>query len=202
MKTDNFTSCLADEMAHFVKFKQSCGSDYHSSAKLLFRFDQHLVALLFKSKALTRSIFQNYFETINHLCPRGFTNHYSVLQQFSVWLNLHETDAYVLEKRRALDRSHSRPPYIFTVDEIKAILGNSANFSKKEQLIPGVYQTLFSLLYSTGIRIGDLTSLMTGMQRSASTINEVFITLGLKPFMCTHYFSTLNLPPICLRQPK
>jgi site-specific recombinase XerD len=159
MKTVNFTSSLADGMAHFVKFKQSSGSDYHSSAKLLFRFDQHLAALLFKGKALARPIFQNYFETINHLCGRGFTNHYSVLQQFSAWLNLHETDSYVLERRRAVDRSHSRPAYIFTVDEIKAVLGNSANFSKKEQLIPGLYQTLFSLLYSTGIRIGEALGL-------------------------------------------
>ena len=162
MKTVNFTSCLADEMAHFVKFKQSSGSDYHSSAKLLFRFDQHLVALLFKGKVLTRTIFQNYFETINHLCGRGFTNHYSVLQQFSAWLNLHESDSYVLERRRALDRSHSRPAYIFTVDQIKAVLDNSANFSKKEELIPGVYQTLFSLLYSTGIRIGETLGLTHG----------------------------------------
>ncbi|CAB1056020.1 Integrase/recombinase, RitB [Olavius sp. associated proteobacterium Delta 1] len=159
MKTVDFTSCLADEMAHFVKFKQGCGSDYHSCAKLLFRFDQHLVALSFKSKAPTRPIFQNYFETINHLCARGFTNHYSVLQQFSAWLSLHQTDGYVLERRRALDRSHSRPAYIFTVDQIKAILDNSASFSKKKELIPGVYQTLFSLLYSTGIRIGEALAL-------------------------------------------
>ena len=131
MKTVNFTSCLTDEMAHFVKFKQSSGSDYHGSAKLLLRFDRHLVALLFKSKVLTRTIFQNYFETINHLCGRGFTNHYSVLQQFSAWLSLHQCDSYVLERRRAMDRSHSRPAYIFTIDQIKAVLDNSANFSKK-----------------------------------------------------------------------
>ena len=159
MKPVDFTSCLADEMAHFVKLKQSSGSDYHSSAKLLFRFDQHLFALLFKGKALTRPLFQNYFETINHLCGRGFTNHYSVLQQFSAWLNLHETDSYVLERHRAIDRYHSRPAYIFTVGEIKAVLKNSATFSKKEELIPGLYQTLFSLLYSTGIRIGEALAL-------------------------------------------
>jgi len=159
MKPINFTSGLADEMAHFVKLKQSCGCDYHGCAKLLFRFDQHLVALLFKDKMLTRPIFQNYFQTINHLCARGFTNHYSVLQQFSAWLNVHQFNAYVLERRRAVDRSHSRAAYIFTVDQVKAILDNSANFSKKEQLIPGLYQTLFSLLYSTGIRIGEALGL-------------------------------------------
>ena len=104
-------------------------------------------------------IFQNYFKTINHLCARGFTNHYSVLQQFSAWLNLHHRHSYVLERRRAVDHSHSRTAYIFTVDQIQAVLDNSANFSKKEQLIPGLYQTLFSLLYSTGIRIGEALGL-------------------------------------------
>ena len=160
MKTVNFASCLADEMTHFVKLKQSCGSDYHGSAKLLFRFDQHLLALLFKDKVLTRPIFQNYFETINHLSARGFTNHYCVLKQFSAWLNLHHRHSYVLERCRGLDRSHSTTAYIFTVDQIKAILENSHNFSKKEELIPGLYQTLFSLLYSTGMRISEALGLI------------------------------------------
>ena len=159
MKSVNFKSSLANEMAHFVKLKQSSGSDYYGSAKLLFRFDTYLVSLSFKDKVLTRSNFQGYFETINHLCGRGFSNHYFLLRQFSAWLSQHETDSYVLEEHRAVDRSHSRHAYVFTLDEIKAILVNSGSFSQKEELIPGLYQTLFSLLYSTGIRIGEALAL-------------------------------------------
>jgi len=159
MKTVHFKSSLADEMAHFVKLKQLCGSDYHSSAKLLRRFDTHLVSLAFKGKVLTRQIFQSHFDTINHLCGRGFSNHYSVLQQFSAWLNQSETDSYILEKHSAPERSHSRPAYIFTLDEIKAILENSCDFIQKQEFVPFLYQTLFSLLYSTGIRIGEVLAL-------------------------------------------
>ncbi len=159
MKTVNFTSSLSDEMAHFVKLKQSSGSDYHSSAKLLFRFDQYLVSILFNDKALTLPIFQRYFETITHLCNRGFSSHYSVLQQFSAWLNQYEANSYVLQKRQAIDRSCSRSAYIFSIDQIKAILENSKAFSKNEALIPDLYQTFFSLLYSTGIRIGEALAL-------------------------------------------
>ncbi len=159
MKKVNFTSILSDEMNHFVKLKQHSGSDYKSSAKLLERFDKHLVVLLFNNKILTRSVFQNYFKTINHLCSRGFSNHYSVLQQFTAWLNQHETSSYVLEKRPAIDRSYSRPAYIFSIDEIKTILDNSLYFSEREEFIPGLYQTLFSLLYSTGMRISEALAL-------------------------------------------
>ncbi len=159
MKTVNFTSILSDEMTHFVKLKQHSGSDYQSSAKLLGRFDKHLVILPFNKKILTRSVFQNYFKTINHLCNKGFSNHYGVLRQFSEWFNQYEPDSYVLEKRSAIDRSYSRPAYIFSIDEIKDILVSSRSFTEKEEFIPGLYQTLFSLLYSTGMRISEVLAL-------------------------------------------
>ncbi len=159
MTTFNFTSSLADEMTHFVKLKQSSGSDYSSSAIKLLRFDNHLKSLGFEDKGLTRPIFQSYFEELAHLCGRGFSNHFSVLRQFSVWLNQHEIHSYVPEERRAVDRSHSRPAYIFTRDEITTILQNSLDFSAREQLIPGLYCTLFSVLYSTGMRIDEALSL-------------------------------------------
>ncbi len=159
MKTLNFASTFSNEMDHFVKLKQSTGSAYHSSARLLFRFDQYLDKVLFKDVILNKQIFQNYFNIIGHLCKRGFSNHYTVLQQFSSWFNQYQTNSYVLEKRLAIDRSYSRAAYIFSLDEIKTILENSCDFSKKEEIIPGLYQTFFSLLYTTGIRIGEALAL-------------------------------------------
>ncbi len=158
MKTINFSSCLANEMTRFVELKQLSGSDYHSSARLLFRFDRHLNSTAFSGKSLTKPVFQSYFDTLGHLCGRGFGNHYSVLRQFSAWLNQYETGSHVLEKRRTIGRSCSRTSYIFSSDEIKAIIRKSGGFSKKE-LVPGLYQTLFCLLYSTGIRIGEALDL-------------------------------------------
>ncbi len=159
MRTIDFASSLSQEMTHFVKLKQSCGSDYRHSAKLLLRFDRHLTSLSFKGKILSRSIFQDYFETLHHLCGRGFGNHYCVLQHFSAWLSQHEAGSHILERRRALDRSYSRAAYIFTLDEVRAILEISGRFSERQALIPGIYQTLFGLLYSTGIRIGEALAL-------------------------------------------
>jgi len=159
MKTVNFTSSLAHEMAHFVKLKQLSGSDYHSGAKLLQRFDRHLVSLAFKGRILTREIVQSHFDTINHLCGRGFSNHYSVLRQFSEWLTQNETNSYILEKHSPPDRTYSRSAYIFSLDEIKAILVSSCDFTQREELVHGLYKTLFSLLYTTGIRIGEALAL-------------------------------------------
>ena len=159
MKTINFSGPFAKDMTHFVKLKQISGSDYFAQAKLLLRFSLYLASLQLKEKRLTLPIFEDYFDTISHLCGRGFSNHYSVLRQFSAWLNQRVPQSYILEERRAVDRSHSRSAYIFSIDEIKAILQKSINFSPKEEIIPELYCTLFSLLYSSGIRIGEALAL-------------------------------------------
>lgn len=159
MKTINFNSPLAKEMEHFVKLKQSSGSDYYSQARLLFKFDLYLLKIKFKDKRLTKTIFQNYFGKLSHLCRRGFLNHYGVIRQFSAWLNLQVSDSFVLEKRRTVGQSESRPAYILNPDEINAILRNTENYTKRGEIIPGLYQTMYSLLYTTGIRIGELFAL-------------------------------------------
>jgi integrase len=60
MKTINFTSALRNEMAHFVKLKQSLGSDYYHNAQLLYRFDQYLDSVSFDDTILTLPVFQHY----------------------------------------------------------------------------------------------------------------------------------------------
>ena len=119
MKTVNFSGPFADEMTHFVKLKQISGSDYFAQAKLLLRFSLYLASLQLKDKIVTMAIFKDYFDTIGHLCGRGFSNHYSVLRQFSAWLNQRVPQSYILEKRPDVDRSHSRSAYILSIDEIK-----------------------------------------------------------------------------------
>jgi len=162
MKSIKFTGSLADEMKRFIELKRVCGTDYFSQAKLLCSFDRHLVPQQFKGKILTASDFQSYFDTMKHLCSRTFANRYSVLRQFSVWLNQRQPPSFVLEYRRTANRSHSRPAYIYTRDEIELILQRSSSFSEQDEIIAGLYTTLFSLLYTTGIRIGEARALDYG----------------------------------------
>ncbi|MEJ2627195.1 MAG: tyrosine-type recombinase/integrase [bacterium] len=159
MKKIDFSSFLKDELHHFVKLKQSSGSTYSSQAGILLRFDRYLSSLQHTNKILTKSIFQNYFNQFTHLHSRTFSNYYSVLHDFSVWLNQQEANTYVPERRPAVGRVYSRVPYIFTINEIKNILKSSNAFSQRYEFIPGTYQILFSLLYISGIRIGEALSL-------------------------------------------
>ena len=162
MKIPNFSGPLKEEMTHFVKLKQLGGADYTSQATLLFNFDRYLASRQPNSKILTLATFQSYFDTIAHVCKQKFSNYYGVLQQFCTWLNQQEPNSYLLPKRPFVDRSYSKTPYIFSPDEIKLILKNSLTFKKKKEYVPSLYQTLFSLLYSTGIRISEALALNYG----------------------------------------
>ena len=144
---------------HFIRLKQLSGSDCYAQAKILRYFDRFLYSEGFEEKILTRSIFQSYFNTLGHLHPRTFSNRYGLLRQFSIWFNRIHRASCILEKRSTVNRSQSRPAYIFCLDEIKAILLNCHRFSSKEECIKNLYLALFSLLYSTGIRIGEALAL-------------------------------------------
>lgn len=159
MKSFSFTSSLANEMAHFVKLKQHSGSDYYSPAKLLFQFDRYLDAVSFRGKVLSKLVFQDYFAGLDHLNSRTFSNHLGVLRQFSTWLNRHGTVSHIPEKHPAAYGSKPWRAYIFNSDEIRTILAKSAEFTRREERFYGLYQTLFGLLYSTGIRIGEALAL-------------------------------------------
>ncbi len=162
MKSIKFTSSLADEMKRFIELKQVSETDYFSSAKLLCYFDRHLARQQFEGKILKASDFQSYFGTIKHLHSRSFANRYSVLRQFSAWLNQRQPRSFVLQYRSTPNRSQSRPAYIFTRDEIELILQLSSSFSEQDEIIAGLYAILFSLLYTTGIRIGEACALNYG----------------------------------------
>ncbi|MCP4147258.1 MAG: tyrosine-type recombinase/integrase, partial [bacterium] len=159
MKPIDFSSSLCDELKHFVELKQLSGSDYHSSAMFLLRFDRHLINRSFKGKALTKAILQNYLDDFGHLSIRGFSNQYGVLRLFSIWLNQRVQGSYVLEQRCEPKHSHSPSAYIFNLVEIAKILYCSGHFSPREEFAPRLYQTVFGLLYSTGIRIGEALAL-------------------------------------------
>ncbi len=173
MRIIDFSSPFAGEMEHFIKLKQLSGSDYYSQARLLLRFDLYLVSNAFEGNALTKTIFQNYFNKLGHLHKKTFLNHYSILYQFSLWLNQRRSDSYVLEKRQFARHSVSRQAYIFTPIEINTILKNAQNLTKKEEIRPGLYQTLFSLLYSTGIRIGEALALNHGDYSKAERLIHI-----------------------------
>jgi len=158
MKEYAFSSSLAKRMRAFVTLKRLSGNSYKTQVLMLKYFDQFLARNKFKLKYVTRSIYEQYIVTLSHHHPRYRSDQCSVIRQFSVYLSRFEPQCYIPDPVPA-GRSHDDwRAFIFTKDQIRDLLAATANLGHG-RLRPHTYRTLFGLLYTTGLRIGEALAL-------------------------------------------
>lgn len=158
-----FQSLLAKRIESFIALKQLSGTPYTIPSLILKCFDRFLVREKFKRKYLTQPIYERYVATLSNLCPQYRANQCSLIRRFSIYLSRFEPRCYIpypgpFEKPQKKWRA-----YIFSKDQIRSILATAGNLrfgpQKCSWLIPHRYRTLFGLLYTTGIRIGEALAL-------------------------------------------
>lgn len=159
MKNPNFHSCLAKRMEKFVALRRLAGTDYQSQIKLLKYFDDFLFKKQLNSQYLTRDIIDRYLCTVSYLHKRTQYNRFSVLSQFCRYLSQFEPLCYIPQTIHCAKSASSRIPYIYTNDEIQALLREAAELLPQNSLRPRTYRTLFGLLYTTGLRISEALAL-------------------------------------------
>ena len=167
MKDITFTSSLAAPMSHFVELKKLACTDYSSQARLLSYLDGYLFDIGYDRECLTQDALSAYLSTVGHLASRSYDNRYCVFRQFSIHLQQTHPHSYLLPKRPYAGKEASRPAYIYTVDQVARLLA-ACEFTTRQEAVPGLYRTLFALLYATGIRIGEALAL----NRDDFTIQE------------------------------
>jgi site-specific recombinase XerD len=153
-------------MEGFVALRRLAGTDYQSQTRLLVYFDYFLRKLKFKAHFLSAQIIESYLASLSHLAPRSQYNRFSVLSQFCRYLYQFEPRCYVPEPMPITKSSISRIPYIFTKTQVQNLLSEASRLSPKSSLRALTYRTLFGLLYTTGIRIGEALAL---------DINDVYL---------------------------
>ena len=150
-----FSSLLADRFRDFITFRRSGGSDYRSPAKVLSYFDRFLCHQGFSGSYPSREILDHYLTSLNHLNANTRISRLSTVRQFCMYLRQFEPKCYVPEVKTRKGRKLSRIPHIFTDDEIKALLLAARDLSPPGSLRPMTFYTLFGLLYTTGLRVGE-----------------------------------------------
>lgn len=160
LKPENcLESCLAVPIRRFIRLRQLSGTDYHTQARLLLYFDRFLVARKLAEPRLSRQLVEDYEKTMSRLAPRGRANRICVVRQLCEYLSRSDPLAYVPEPLRTPSSQATFVPYIYSEDEVRALLAAAANLPPPGTLRGPTYQTLLGLLYSTGIRIGEAMSL-------------------------------------------
>jgi site-specific recombinase XerD len=159
-KTYTFSSLLAPAMERFVALKRVSGTDYRSQIRLLVYFDDFLVRENINAPIITCEVFTAYLAGLSHLAPRTRHNRICVIRQFCDFLAQGEPRSYVPQSVNiSRSKGASRRPYIYTKAQISALLAEASKLPPHASLRAHTYHSLFGLLYTTGIRIGEARAL-------------------------------------------
>jgi site-specific recombinase XerD len=159
MNALKFESALADPIRRLIELRQIEGSDYYTQARLLTYFDRFLVEQKLAEPRLTRPLVDAYEKTLSRLAPRGRGNRMCVVRQLCEHLSRCDPLTYVPEPLKTPSSEAAFAPYIYSGDEVRALVIAAANLPPSGSLRGLTYQTLLGLLYSTGLRIGEAMAL-------------------------------------------
>jgi len=108
---------------------------------------------------VTREICERYLERLAKLAPRTQGNRFCVVRQLCEYLARNDPLGYIPEPLRGPSSRQTRAPYVFTPQEVATLMLAAMRLPPSGALRPHTYRTLFGLLYSTGIRIGEAFAL-------------------------------------------
>lgn len=154
-----FRSSLANRMSGFIALKRLSGTPYITQTLMLKYFDQFLMGNAFKSKWVTRDIYERYAGTLTRLNPRYRWARCNMVRQFCIYLSRFEPRCYVPDvghEKRSVDCWRA---YIFTKQQVQDLLTATGALKHWPWFRPQMYRTLFGLLYTTGLRIAEALAL-------------------------------------------
>jgi site-specific recombinase XerD len=169
-------SPLAGSIQNFIKLRCLSGTDYQSQTKLLSYFDRFLLEQALSEPGITREITEAYQQSLSHLAPRSRYNRFCVLRQLCEYLTRSDPLGYVPEPLKAPPSKGARQPYIYSSNEIQALMAAASKLPPENSLRPHTYQTLLGLVYSTGIRVGETMAL--NLEHFHSTERRLLIAEG------------------------
>lgn len=159
MRKLKFTSVLSTRISDFIAYRRSGGASYTSQARTLLRFDRFLCGIRFDKAYPTRDALQQYAASISNKSPGSRANRLSTIRQFCLYMHRFDNNCHVPKWELPSARNYARLPHIFTENEIKSLLAASLKLEPTHSLRPRMFYTLFGLLFSTGLRIGEAISM-------------------------------------------
>jgi site-specific recombinase XerD len=154
-----FYSGLAAQIQVFINLRRLSGTDYHSQALLLSYFDHFLAEKSYQGTTITRDITDEYQASLLSLAPRTRNNRFCVVRQLCEYIASTDPRSCVPESMRNISSSVTYKPYIYTLNDIQALMNATARLTPTDSLRPHTSRTLLGLLYATGIRIGEALAL-------------------------------------------
>lgn len=158
MGSDN-RSMIGSYIDDFINHKIAFGAKYITQKRILMKLDNYLARNNYELTPLT---FDLYIESIKYLTGNVILNHQGTIHSFCLYRQKYEPNCYVPDPSQFVKRIRSKKPYIFEMIQIEYFLmqllkkKNKVGTKKNRNELIG-----FILLYTTGMRVGELVRLKT-----------------------------------------
>ncbi len=157
----SFVSVLGTSISSYLSLKQALGRRYDGEMRVLASLDIFLAA---GTSDLTADSFARWCNTQQHLRSGVLRYRMRIVRNFALYRRRREPTCFVPDP--LLFPPHHQPvrPYIFTHAEIAELIRLAARLERSRDcpLRPEVFTLALTLLYTTGLRRGELLRLTIG----------------------------------------
>ncbi len=171
-------SVLAEPIRAFVEYKRALSRKFRAEASALRLLDRYLTEQgVTAPEQINADVMNNFLASRPRNRPRSYNHLLGVTRRFFEWAALHKLIERSPVSARPRRETSRRIPYLFSLDDAKRLL-DVAHCMPDRGNAPHralVYETIFSLLYGLGMRVGEAARLRVGdvqLDRAALFIRD------------------------------
>lgn len=158
MKTnDNFKSNLAPVFIRYLALKRALGRCYARESRVLLSLDSFLDRE--SEPNLTPELFVRWCNTFKHLASGVRRNQMRIVRNLCLYQRRTDLHCFVPHQSHFPAQHQAVEPYVFTEDEIWKLLEEARQLRPipyHSPYLPTVFSSAIALLYTTGMRRGEL----------------------------------------------
>ena len=157
-----FRSALGPTIASYLALKQALGRQYRNETAVLTDLDRFLLAQ--RADTLTATDFASWALTLVRLTPTVRRSRMRIVRNLCLYRQRTDPHCFVPDPTSFPAPSAPRRPFIFSQEQIVALLREASMLraSVGSPLRPEVYRLAIVLLYTAGLRRGELIRLVIG----------------------------------------
>ena len=159
-----FSSMLGPTIAAYLTLKRALGRRFRGEADVLAHLDKFLTGQSCEDGPLTSATFMAWSLTLTHLAPTVRRNRMRIVRNFCLYLRRIDPSCFVPDPHGFPAPHTPLRPHIFTPEQIGQLLCVAAALQPRSDtpLCPQVFRLAIVLLYTAGLRRGELVRLVLG----------------------------------------
>ena len=146
-------SSLRNALENYLSLRRGLGADLSGPAAYLLRFVEFLENE--EATVITTELAVRWATAPVNATPATWARRLADVRRFAAWLSAVDPRTEVPPHGLLPHRYRRRTPYIYSDEEIERIVVAAAQLSSRSGMRAETYATLFGLLATTGLRLGE-----------------------------------------------